>query len=328
MLTPGQAGSTTPRFVEEDIIGRRDTVPLRDNPLRERVSPATIARDLLPEPAKRLVRPLLARGRHLRVRAAAARRRASPLVANPAALETAVGTLVVDTDDALVTPELRRQGTWEPEVHRAIERALFPGATFVDVGANIGYFTILASRLVGSGGRVFAIEPDEASVGLLRANLELNECRNVTVFPVAAADRPGSGRLITSRDGRSGSAVEIGATGEGTIVRCERLDGLLAGARVDVVKVDAEGSEPLALLGARETIAAAPRLLAIVEFRPMLPQGGFSPSETLALYESLGFALHVLRANGTGRRVDARTLLELRPPSQFVTLVLAKGWPA
>ena len=306
-------------------MGRGRTLPGDANPLRARTSPATLARELLPEPIKRLVRPVVARGRHLQVRATGlATRRARAAKSTDDTVLTAVGPLAVDPDDALVTPELRRQGYWEPEVHRALERALFPGATFVDVGANVGYFTVLGSRLVGPEGRVFAVEPEAESLRLLRTNIERGGCANVTVIEAAAVAEPGTARLVRSPDGRSGSALRDDA--DGAPVRTERLDDLLEGARVDVFKVDAEGSEPLALLGAGETIRSTDRVIAIVEFRPTLPRGGFTPEETLAVYESLGFSLALLRANGTARPAAADKVLAMRPPSRFLNLALLKGW--
>ena len=306
-------------------MGRGRTLPGDANPLRARTSPATLAREFLPETVKRLVRPVIARSRHLQVHATGlATRRSRAARSTDDTVLTAVGPLVVDPDDTLVTPELRRQGVWEPEVHRALDRALFPGATFVDVGANVGYFTVLGSRLVGSEGRVFAVEPEELNVRLLRTNVERGGCENVTVIEAAAAAEPGTARLIHSPEGRSGSAIRDNA--DGAVVRCERIDDLLAGARVDVFKVDAEGSEPLALLGAAQTIRLSDRVIAIVEFRPTLPQGGMTPGETLKLYESLGFTLNVLRANGTARPASVDDLLAARPASRFLNLVLVKGW--
>ena len=275
-----------------------------------------------------MIRPALARARHARVRMAGRVERylhGAGVADDQGALRTAVGPLVVDSDDSLVTPEIVRQGMWEPDVHRALERALFAGATFVDVGANIGYFTVLAAKLVGPTGRVFAVEPDEVSVALLRRNIERSGCRNVTVLPLAAGADSRTARLVRSPDGRSGSAIRDDAR-DGVDVPIEPLDVLLEGASVDVLKVDAEGSEPLALIGAAETIRSTDRVIAIVEFRPTLPQGGFTPREALDLYESLGFSLNLLRANGTARRASAVELVATRPASRCLNLVLVKGW--
>jgi hypothetical protein len=106
-------------------------------------------------------------------------------------VETAIGALWLDEHDHLITPLIQEYGNWELDVCALLERTLKPGMTFVDVGANIGYFSVLASKLVGSKGRVLAVEPDPRTVSLLRANLRRHGCSNTTVLPIAAHSKTG-----------------------------------------------------------------------------------------------------------------------------------------
>jgi Protein-L-isoaspartate(D-aspartate) O-methyltransferase (PCMT) len=81
-------------------------------------------------------------------------------------------------------------GQWEPLVARYVRRALRPGDVFVDVGANIGYYTLLASQLVGAGGRVFAVEASSSIFRRLEYNVAMNGCGNVCCLNAAAGDSP------------------------------------------------------------------------------------------------------------------------------------------
>src|ERR1700694_5491581 len=90
------------------------------------------------------------------------------------------GMMLVDTRDYLISPALVLDGLWEPDVTDWLRRTLKPGQVFVDIGANIGYFTLMGSRLVGERGRVFAVEPHPRLAELLTRNVHLNNLQHVT----------------------------------------------------------------------------------------------------------------------------------------------------
>jgi FkbM family methyltransferase len=147
-----------------------------------------------------------------------------------------------------------------------------PGMTVLDIGANIGYYTLLAARGVGPSGRVYAFEPDARSRSGLERNLRLNQMGNVTVIPKAVSDTAGRQPLYLSdsaaKSGLSRSMAEDSVV-DTTIVDTVRIDDLLEGARVDVVKMDIEGHEPAALRGMRETLERSPDLRLFLEFSPV-----------------------------------------------------------
>ena len=91
--------------------------------------------------------------------------------------------------DRFVSRRIREEGIWEPYETSLVLGALQPGDVFVDVGANIGYFPVIAAGRVGRAGRVLAFEPDPDNYRLLSENLELNDCREVVT-----AFRGGTGR--------------------------------------------------------------------------------------------------------------------------------------
>ena len=100
------------------------------------------------------------------------------------------GMMILDTNDHLAR-RLRCEEAFEPEVRQEFERIASRGVNVVDIGANIGYYTILASRLAGPDKRVFSFEPQANMVNKLRRNIEANALRNVDVFQCALQGRNG-----------------------------------------------------------------------------------------------------------------------------------------
>lgn len=212
-------------------------------------------------------------------------------------LDTLAGILWYHKDDPLIAPAVKRHGMWEPDISSLLPKVLRPGGTFVDVGANIGYFPVMAAKLVGSTGHIFAVEPEPRNVRLLHGNLWRNDVRNCTVLPVAALDRSGHVRMAVNDDMRAAWVVPDLDTG--FLVPCARLDDLLGARPVDVIKIDAEGVDHLVVRGAEGIIAGNPDILLVVEFLPRLKElHGETPAEILDYYQSLGLELFLLSSYG------------------------------
>ena len=90
-----------------------------------------------------------------------------------------------------ITDSIMETGKWEPRTTQFIKDNLKPGQIFVDVGANVGYYTLLASKIVGNSGKVYAFEPLELSWTVLSKNLGMNELKNVIVFFMALSNNSG-----------------------------------------------------------------------------------------------------------------------------------------
>ena len=121
---------------------------------------------------------------------------------------TDVGSIWLERDAELMTPSILELGRWADELTALMRVALRPGMTFVDVGANIGYFSVLGSTLVGPEGRVLCVEADPANVAILRANLWKNNCQNAQVLPVAAWESETELSLVPNQAGGAGTAVD------------------------------------------------------------------------------------------------------------------------
>ncbi|MGW2326767.1 FkbM family methyltransferase [Streptomyces sp. NPDC001700] len=157
-------------------------------------------------------------------------------------------TLAVDTQD-LIQRYLYLFGVWEPHMTRWLQRRLRPGDAFVDVGANIGYYSVLASRLVGPGGTVVAIEASPTFHQLLLRHARRNACANIRALNAAVSDRE---QLLTfilasSRNMGANSIVPYDGPAESTFdITARPLPDLLTEdeiARARVIKIDVEGAE-------------------------------------------------------------------------------------
>jgi FkbM family methyltransferase len=196
--------------------------------------------------------------------------------------------------DRQVSRRLREEGVWEPYETSLVLAALAPGDTFLDVGANIGYFSLLAARQVGASGAVFAFEPDPLNYALLRASIAANDLATV-VRPMRAAlaAKDGDGHLHLSEDNLGDHKLHHGA-GD----RARVPVSLLAGAaylaprldRLRMVKIDTQGSEYLVLQGLMPLLVAMrPRADILIEVTPLsLREAGHSGRQLIDLLATLG----------------------------------------
>lgn len=197
---------------------------------------------------------------------------------------------------------------FEPEVTERIRDSLLPGDAFIDVGANIGYYTLLASQLVGEGGLVLAFEPAPANLARLAENLVLNGCRNVVLFSEALSDAGAVARLslpwainagvCSLGNGPSAHGDECFRHGY-TLTATRRLDDVLTsvplgGRRVGVVKIDAEGHEPQVLRGMEQWLRTAPGVRLACE----VATDSYPAAEVVGFLDGLGFRGESFGAGG------------------------------
>lgn len=199
--------------------------------------------------------------------------------------------LFVPTADPVVGEAILSSGTYEPHVTAAIERVLKPKMTFLDIGANIGYFTFLAAQLVGPSGRVLAFEPLQRNIRLLIANQEINAAKNVKIYPFGASDREGfltllaMGSIASSRPASFEDVTTVNAL---DLTYAKRIDDALE-VVPDVIKVDIDGFDYPAMMGAKQALLGCKHVFAEFAPGPLEEMSKISPQEYLNLYESAGF---------------------------------------
>lgn len=202
--------------------------------------------------------------------------------------------LICDPDDPVDMAMLF--GTYERSTTRLLMRELRPGMVFLDIGAHIGYYTCLAAKLVGPRGRVVAFEPHSRNVALLRNNVTVNGYDQVTVVNKAVWDREerkllyeneawGSHSLYQYASAFTGAALEVETVSLDHFTSSQGLD------RVDVVKIDAEGSEVPVLRGMRNLLSKSSSAKIIIEYYPEAQEAsGISWEAFLRYLRSSGFS--------------------------------------
>lgn len=147
-------------------------------------------------------------------------------------------------------------GVYELAVTTLLTSYLRPADTFVDVGANLGYYTVLGGDAVGSAGRVVAFEPSKRIRSRLERNVALNGLSQVQVRGEAVADRDGTAKLVESDDKNNDGLGYLDATSDtGTMVPCVRLDDSFEDTPPALIKVDVEGGEAVVFAGAERLLA-------------------------------------------------------------------------
>ena len=184
------------------------------------------------------------------------------------------------------------------------------GDFVVDVGANVGSYTIALAIRVGSNGRVFSFEPNPRSYAFLERNVKLNGFDNVSFYETALAESNGAVLLETRYDDLALSRiVKAGADGEVLRVSSRTMDSLFSDAdraRIRFIKIDAEGAEPAILRGATAILEARPNFLLEVDDR-RLGAAETSEDELLSFMTTRGYVPFCLSLRGTLVRFDSKS---------------------
>ena len=206
---------------------------------------------------------------------------------------TEFGVMRLDVDDA-VQIKILEQGAYEPLTVEAVRRLLKAGQCFVDVGAHVGQFALLASALVGRAGRVIAIEPNPETFCDLQTNLALNACSNVTPVSCAVTSDARIIRFASTQPGNRAAAREVETAAESQLlVGAFNLSTILTAAGVatcDVLKIDVEGNEWRVLEPFFANVSNPPGHI-IFEFLPEYFSYHVGPQLMLERIANLGYRL-------------------------------------
>ena len=202
--------------------------------------------------------------------------------------------------DKYVSRQIREQGIWEPYETALVLEFLQRGSVFVDVGANIGYFTVLAASVVGDQGRVIAFEPDTANFRLLQASCELNEIQSrVEAVEAGLSSAASAGQLYLSEDNLGDHQIYAGQGDRDSLpITLHNGSDYLRPRiqKLDLLKVDTQGSEYAVMAGLLPLLQAlpqAPRI--IIELTPFsLCAAGASGRALIELLAELNLAFWII----------------------------------
>ena len=213
--------------------------------------------------------------------------------------------LALDAADASVATQMERSGSYESHLTAVFDRFCTPGMSVVDVGANNGYYSLLASRLVGAAGRVVAVEPNSENCRLLLTSVALQRADNVELFPLACSSTRGWG-YFSSHIGSNGGLVPADdlVRRPGTVVPTFPLDDLVDGP-VHLLKLDVEGAEGLVVAGARRLLETHRPIVTTELSCDMLPRvSGVEAADYLQGFVDLDYSLSLVeRPSGTLREL-------------------------
>ena len=220
-----------------------------------------------------------------------------PKLANYNGLE-----IFVDSADPNIGPAIV-SGSYEADVMRVFEQHLKDGATVVDIGANVGLYSLVAARAVGPRGMVFAIEPNPANAKMIKMSALKNGFENIVIIAAGASDEYGLLRLnLSYSNGTTSKDIDgIEQVFSSNVVPSVRLDDVLK-TRVDLVKIDVEGAEYLALKGMSQTLEKHKPVI-LSEFSPNAMPGisGVTGEAYLEFLRGHGYSISVI---GHGFDID------------------------
>lgn len=242
------------------------------------------------------------------------------------------GTLVLNKKDPVISGSLTF-GIYEPFEAELFRGLLRSGMTVVDIGANIGYYTIIAARRVAPGGKVIAFEPEPENFAFLNASVEKNGFKNVSLHNLAVSDKAEkiNLNLYESNKGKHSivkDSVDSREFSETILIQSIALDEFLKTqgvSQIDIIKMDIEGAESLALSGMQKTLAKANVLF--MEFTPdSVRKAGHDPVAVLALLRSGGFILKEIDEHKKTTReiVDDAAFVDAIPNARCANLLCTK----
>lgn len=215
---------------------------------------------------------------------------------------------IIDPTDLIIAPNLIIYRQWEDDVSSVLSNAVTTDTVFVDVGANFGYITcLMASRIGNQGqGRVFAIEPNPKMLQLLYKNTAINwSMAPIAISGCAVGREAGEAKFVVPLN-RASNASFVGASEADSVsdatvlnVKVKRLDDIIPDdVLVDIVKIDVEGHEFLALCGAEKTIRRSPSVKIVMEWSPeQMATAGYTIPQLWNLFQQLDLNVYPM-ANG------------------------------
>jgi FkbM family methyltransferase len=213
---------------------------------------------------------------------------------------------------------------WMGQSEKAIlEQRVRPGMRVLDIGANVGLYSLLLSRLVGEAGSVIAIEPDPNLFAALESSCQVNSAENIELHNVAAAAKPGRlslyRSLLNAGDNRIGSK-DRGRSTRRIETQAMTIDEIVGSRRVDFIKLDVQGWEGQVLRGMRAVMERNPAIEILFEFWPFgLREAGWNPLDVLSELESFG--LHIYSLDDGRQQPNVSSFRGLPSGKKYVNLL-------
>ncbi len=237
-------------------------------------------------------------------------------------------TMYLDPADFAVSEEISK-GDYESSEVSVVTKLIKPTDTILDLGANIGYFTMLFSDLASSG-NVHAFEPSPRTFGFLQKNISANGMKNVVLHETAVGEHDGEADLYINEYNRGDNRVYPSFNAKGVRIRMSKVDSIIpSNTKVDMIKIDIQGFEVHALRGMERVLRENPALYMLVECWPKgLQKAGSSVEALFSVLESEGFSWCFIDDEKQAlRRVEKEEIVKKFPADQdaYANLLCWKG---
>ena len=204
--------------------------------------------------------------------------------------------MFLDPGDSL---DLSINGVYGELDTKIIREEIHEGDIVIDVGANIGYYTLIFAQLVGSSGKVFAFEPESKNFEILKKNIEINNYPNIVAEQKIVSDKSGIVKLFIAEHGIVGHRITQQKSSQKfieveSIILDNYIKKLNLDNKINFIKIDVEGSEPKVLEGAKEIMQKSNQLKIFTEFnREAVEEYGIEPKEMIDLFYRNGFKIYL-----------------------------------
>jgi FkbM family methyltransferase len=234
-------------------------------------------------------------------------------------ISTQGNKMYVDGRDKAIVPFLLTDGVWEEYVTHLFTKTVKSHHIVMDIGANIGYYSLIAAKQVGMKGRVYSFEPEPNNFKLLRKNAEVNGYTNIVPIQKAVSNKKGKLKLFLNKSNLGAHSISEGnvPTHKGGAVEVETIslddffEKEVKEGHVDFIKIDVEGAEGLVMEGA-EKVLKSEKLKMLMEFWPHgLKNTGTDPLKLLEKLQSYGFNIKLIdEKNQVVKHAEAEEIIK------------------
>jgi len=218
---------------------------------------------------------------------------------------------------------------YEPNQTEVVKKYVHEGDTVIDIGAHVGYYTLLMAQLVGKNGKVYSFEPDPVNFQLLKKSVEINGFENVVLIQKAVSNITDKVKLFLGNDDSAINRIydaKLGDTKESIDVESVTIDEYFKenDELVNFIKIDSEGSEVKIINGMKQFLSRNQELVMMTEFFPFLiKKSGDEPNQYLKSLEKFGFSLYnILDKNEKTNKINSENFLESGINSEYCTNLL------
>ena len=218
---------------------------------------------------------------------------------------------------------------YEPNQTEIVKKYVRKGDIVIDIGAHVGYYTLLMAQLVGKNGKVYSFEPDPVNFQLLKKSVEINGFENVVLIQKAVSNITDKVKLFLGDDDSAINRIydaKLGDTKESIDVESITIDEYFKenDELINFIKIDSEGSEVKIVNGMKQFLSRNKELVMMTEFFPFLiKKSGDKPNQYLKSLEKSGFNLYnILDKNEKTNKINSENFLENEINSEYCTNLL------